>query len=148
MRSFRTASVALVALIALTGCSSPPSTGAPSAASSTAAQSPSPEAPASLVGNWKQSNGTETNYQTASISADTMEIYWVNTADESKSLYWAGSFTEPKDGTWESVNDTSKTSSAMLASTAATKIFTFKDGEISYEVTALGTTKTVHLVRE
>ena len=80
---------------------------------------------------------------------DTIEIYWVNTDSESKSLYWAGTFVAPETAdepyTWESANDKEKTGSALLASSADTKTFTYEKGEISYEASALGTTKTVRL---
>lgn len=36
----------------------------------------------------------------------------------------------------------------MLASSDPTKTFTYADGEISYEVTALGTTVTVRLAQQ
>lgn len=73
----------------------------------------------------------------------------VNTDSESKSLYWAGTFVAPETPdepyTWESVNDKEKTDSALLASGDDTKTFTYEKGEISYEASALGTTKTVRL---
>ena len=76
-------------------------------------------------------------------------MYWV--ADDTKALYWAGSFTAPTTAdepyTWDSANDTEKTSSALLASEDATKTFTYKDGTLSYEVTAMGVTKTVTMTK-
>ncbi|WP_455955348.1 hypothetical protein [Actinomyces sp.] len=49
--------------------------------------------------------------------------------------------------TWDSVNDTEKTRSAILASSDETKTFTYTDNTISYSVTALGITKKVVLER-
>jgi hypothetical protein len=46
------------------------------------------------------------------------------------------------------VNDTSKTKSALLASSDPTKTITYTNGELSYEATALGTTVTVRLARQ
>lgn len=46
------------------------------------------------------------------------------------------------------MNDTAKTENALMASSDPTKTFTYTDGEISYEVTALGTTVTVVLAKK
>ena len=84
-----------------------------------------------LVGEWKQSNSdSEDSYQAATITADTIEIFWVSDNGDTKSLYWAGNFTAPTSTdepyTWDSVNDRSKTDMALLASTADTKTFKYK----------------------
>lgn len=102
--------------------------------------------PPVLTGTWKQNNSeSDDSYQEATITDSTIEVYWV--ADDTKALYWTGSFTAPttvdEPYTWDSTNDTEKTSSALLASGDATKTFTYKDGTLSYEVTAMGVTKTV-----
>ena len=105
--------------------------------------------PADLTGEWKQSNSnSEDSYQTATISGDVIEVYWVTESTSTKSLYWAGSFVAPSAGgdySWDSANDTEKTSSALLASGDATKTFTYSDGKLSYSVSALGVTQTVEL---
>ncbi len=110
-----------------------------------------PEIP-DLTGEWKQVNSSsDDNYQAATISGDAIEIYWVNEEDESKSLYWAGTFVAPETAaeySWDSENDHEKTDSAILASTDDKKTFTYKDGEISYEASALGTTKTIRLKKQ
>lgn len=113
-------------------------------------EAPAPE-PVDLTGSWKQTNSnSQDSFQTATITPESIEIQWV--APDQKSLYWAGTIEVPQDEstdfTWDSVNDTSKTASALLASSDDTKTFTYKDGEISYEVTALGTTMTVRLAKE
>lgn len=106
--------------------------------------------PLDLTGEWKQTNSnSEESFQTATITGDTIEIYWV--ATDTKSLYWAGTVVAPADAydsfTWDSLNDTSKTENAMMASGDEKKTFTYENGELSYEVTALGTTMTVRLER-
>lgn len=106
-----------------------------------------------LVGEWKQVNSnSEDSFQTATVTGDVIEVYWVTTSTDTKSLYWAGSFTAPTTAdepySWDSKNDTEKTGSALLASTDSTKTFTYKDGQISYGVTALGTTQTVKLEKQ
>lgn len=106
--------------------------------------------PADLTGEWKQSNSnSETSYQTATITNSVIEVYWYDATSETKSLYWAGSYTAPTDATepykWESQNDIDKTSAALMASGDATKTFTYEKGEITYEVSMMGVTQTVHL---
>lgn len=78
-----------------------------------------------------------------------IEINWMS--KDSKSLYWAGTYIAPESAvteySWTSENDKDKTSSALLASGDDTKDFTYKDGVISYEVSAMGTTKTMKLTK-
>lgn len=158
MNTAVTKSAAAIALLALLGfgtvaCSAP--------AESTDSNSDSPSAapveveeapePVDLTGEWKQTNSnTPESFQSATITGETIEVSWNST--DTKSLYWAGTVTVPDDGstsfTFDSVNDTSKTDSAMLASSDPTKTFTYTDGELSYEVTALGTTMTVRLEKQ
>ncbi|MHB1235690.1 MAG: hypothetical protein ACYCZK_08450 [Microbacteriaceae bacterium] len=142
------ASIALVG-IGLTGCSAP----ATSTGDSPAAAQPMEAAkPADLARDWKQSNSQSSDsYQEATITADTIEINWVSDGGDTTSLYWAGTYTPPtKAGsfTWTSTNDTSKTDGALLASGDATKDFSFDGSQISYKVSALGTTTTVKLERK
>ncbi|MEL4861611.1 hypothetical protein AAEU42_10230 [Pseudoflavonifractor phocaeensis] len=116
-------------------------------------EEPTPTPAPDLTGEWKQVDGnSEENYQTATITADTIEIYWVSDGGDTKSLYWAGSFTAPTTAdqpyTWDSENDTEKTSTALLASSDDTKAFTYENGQISYEVSALGTTTTVKMEKQ
>ena len=105
--------------------------------------------PADLTGTWKEKDPNEDSYQIARVTADAIELYW-HTPD-SDALYWAGSYVAPTDAktpyTWDSVNDTEKTGSAILASSDETKTFTYSDDTISYSVTALGVTKKVTLER-
>lgn len=130
--------LALSLLIALPACGGSP------------AGYDTPPEPPDLTGEWKQVGGnSEDTWQSATITADYIEVYWVSDNGDTKSLYWAGSFTAPTSAdepyTWESANDTEKTSMALLASTAESKAFTYENAQIVYEVTALGTTTTVRL---
>ena len=110
------------------------------------------EAPEDLIGEWTQTNKqSEDNYQVATITANEIAVFWVSNGGDSKSLYWAGTYEAPASSgsfVWDSENDTSQTDNALLASGAPTKTFTFEGDEISYEVTALGTTTTVRLGRD
>jgi hypothetical protein len=64
--------------------------------SATQEPEPEPAKPLDLTGEWEQANkNSETSYQTATITGDTIEVYWVNTEADTKSLYWAGSYTAP-----------------------------------------------------
>lgn len=112
-----------------------------------------PAEPADLVGDWVQVNSNSTDsYHIAVITDNEIEIYWYSEADETKSLYWAGSFTAPTTAdepyTWESANNTEKTEMALLASSDPSKTFTYEDGQIKYEASALGTTQTIKLEKK
>jgi hypothetical protein len=150
--------VITIALLSLIGfgtvsCSAPVEPADTKSDSSSAAPEEVEEAPepVDLSGEWKQTNSNDAeSFQSATITADTIEIFW--NAPDTKSLYWAGTIEVPADGStsfvWDSVNDKTKTDTALLASGDDTKTFTFENGELSYEVTALGTTMTVRLAQE
>ena len=107
------------------------------------------EAASDLTGTWVSEKSGD-SYQEAVITADSIEINWMS--KDSKSLYWAGTYVAPDSAvseySWTSENDKEKTGSALLASGDDTKEFTYKNGVISYEASALGTTKTVELKKE
>lgn len=107
--------------------------------------------PLDLTGTWK-SEEVEGSYQEATISDSVIEINWVSDGGNTKSLYWAGTYVAPTESTdkysWISENDKEKTGTALLASSDDTKDFTYKDGAISYEASAMGTTKKVELTKE
>ena len=112
-----------------------------------------PVTPPDLVGEWKQTNSdAEDAWQAATIAGDTIEVYWVSDNGDTKALYWAGSFDAPTTAdepyTWESENDKDQTDMAILASGDDTKAFTYQDGVISYEVSAMGVTQTVKLEKQ
>lgn len=139
--------------LSLSACGGAPSQAAPASGGSAAAASSSAPAAPDLTGDWKQVNAaSEDSYQVATIQGDTIEIYWVTESADTKSLYWAGTFVAPETAdepyTWESANDTEKTGSALLASGDETKTFTYQDGQISYDVSAMGMTQTVRLEKQ
>jgi hypothetical protein len=139
--------------LALTGCSASGSGSSDSGKTASHTTAPKPvAAPADLTGEWKQSNAqTADSYQTATITADSIEVDWVADSGATTSLYWAGTYTAPgKAGafSWDSQNDTAKTENALLASSDPTKTFAYDGDKISYKVTALGTTVTVELSRK
>ena len=143
--------IAIASILAFSGCSSSSS----EAASSTAAVSSSVEEsePLDLTGTWKQVNSnSEDTWQEATISGDIIEINWVSDNGDTKALYWAGSYIAPTEDTdtytWDSVNDHEKTDSALLASGDDTKTFTYENGQLTYEASAMGVTTTVRLEKE
>ena len=111
-----------------------------------------PPEPVSLEGEWKQTNSDDPErWQKATITGDTIEVYWVADAGETAALYWAGSVTIPTDEatfSFDSVNDKSKTENALLASGDETKTFTYDGTELSYEVTVQDVTTTTKLGRQ
>lgn len=111
-----------------------------------------PEIP-DLTGTWKQVNSkSQDTYHEATITSDTIEINWIMDNGDTKSLYWAGSFTPPTTAdepyTFDSVNDIEKTTPALLASGDESKTFTYENGQLSYEASAMGTTQTVRMEKE
>lgn len=149
-----TAMIAAALLAMLTACGGTTSADTGSAQNTNAASQKAEEKkPADLTGDWKQVNSSsDDSYQQATISGDTIEIYWVSDGGDTKSLYWAGSFEAPTTAdepySWESKNDHDKTDSALLASTDDTKKFTYEKNQISYEASALGTTTTIRLEKQ
>ena len=156
MTSSRTPALSLLAIalasLVLAGCSAKTDdSSAPTSATDSQSTAPAVESAPDLSGDWKQTNSqSEDSYQAATITGNAIEINWVSDNGDTRSLYWAGTFeapTTPGSFSWDSVNDTVKTDVAMLASGDPTKTFTYDNGEISYEASALGTTMTVRLGR-
>lgn len=111
----------------------------------------SKDTPLDLTGNWAQEGKEfDDSYQAGYISGDRIEIFWMSEEGESSALYWSGTFEAPQEATdeytWESTNDRTRTDSALLSSGADDKLFTYEDGKISYEASAMGQTATIYLV--
>lgn len=123
----------------------------PDSASNSSEQLEEPEEPTDLTGTWK-SEENDGSYQEAVITTDRIEINWVSGGGDTKSIYWIGTYEAPTEAvdeySWTSERNKEETDTALLASTDDTKDFTYKDGVISYEASALGTTKTVELTKE
>lgn len=107
--------------------------------------------PATLVGNWKQS-GDDLNgiTFTAEVAKSSIQIN-METRDSS-SIYWLGSFDTETDPASlfqvTSLGDTDAMSESLFGSRDKTKKFSYEDGRLSYEFKMMGTTKTVHLVKQ
>ncbi|MDD3177142.1 MAG: hypothetical protein PHS28_05460 [Atopobiaceae bacterium] len=139
---------ALVVSMGLAGCG----TASTSDSSSSAATTVEQKAPLDLTGEWKAPGSSDDTWMEATITSDTITVNWVSDSGKTKSLYFAGSYVAPTTSddsyTWDSANDTSQTSKAMLATTVDPKTFSYADGKLSVEVSAMGTTKTVEFTRE
>ncbi|SDS11292.1 hypothetical protein SAMN04489860_0823 [Paraoerskovia marina] len=86
--------------------------------------------------------------QQAVISGSTITINWLSDDTSDPMLYWAGSFEAPSSTgsySWSSANDHGQTDTALLASSDESKEFSYAEGQINYEVSALGETSTVTL---
>lgn len=142
-----------VMAVALAGCASGDAENAQTDNGSNApAAQEEQKQPLDLTGEWKQVNSNaEDSYQVATIGDGSITVEWVGDGGDTKSLYWAGTYVAPTEATdsytWESQNDTEQTASAMMASGDETKTFSYENGQLSYELTALGTTMTVKMDR-
>ena len=106
--------------------------------------------PPDLTGQWKQINSSSgTDYQGVYISDYAIECYWVLPSSGGAALYWAGTFSEPKEGNadgiyaWTSDADTSRTTNSLLTDKSASKKFKYEKGRITYEVDYEGVVMTV-----
>ncbi len=140
--------VAFISLIALTGCTAP-ATESPAGKTEAPAEETQPIT-VNLDGEWEQSNkNDENNYQVATIQDGVITVNWV--APDAKSLYWVGTAPVTADSDtfiWTSEGDIESMSTALLASQDSTKEFSYDNGVIRYEVTAMGMTIAVHLEKK
>ncbi|MBQ9647251.1 MAG: hypothetical protein IJV43_02680 [Oscillospiraceae bacterium] len=118
--------LAAAAALALAGC----------------AKNPGP--PPDLTGGWIQLSQGEW-FHIATITNDTIEIWWYLPAEDERNLYWSGTFTPPEDGkepyTWTSANnyteeELNRSYTYNRTSREETKEFSYKNGQISYNVTS------------
>lgn len=150
MKRILAVAFSVILSISLVACGSTPESSEVVESSTTSTPAPTteptPETVPDLTGVWKQTDADD-SYQKAIITSDTIEITWET--ENSSSLYWAGSFDPPTTAeepyVWESKNNHALTDPALLASEDESKIFTYEDGYISYEVSALGITSTLKI---
>ena len=162
-RGFALALAVIVGVAVITGCGGGSGSGQSQQGTSSAVQNKTkaeeqPEAkeevvePLDLTGNWAQKGkeGSD-SFQAGYIQDGIIELFWITDNGNTHMLYWSGSYDAPTSSgdeyTWDSVNDKIKTDSALMASTQDTKTFDYKNGEISYEVSIMGQTGTITLVR-
>lgn len=95
-----------------------------------------------MNGDWHQSDSDSTQMSAKIFDGHieiTMHSGIVN------GLYWGGSF-DTKNASGRSFDITSTADETGLSQNT-TKIFTYKDGQLSYEFTMLGKTRLIHLTR-
>lgn len=143
------AAAAGVLALSLAGCASQE---APAGSEQQPPAQEQPKAPLSLEGDWRQSNSNADDaWMEAEIADGAISIDWVSDNGDTKSVYWVGTFPAP-DTTEDAYDFTSErdkaaTDAALMASTADTKEFEYRDGVLSCEVSALGTTTVVRFER-
>lgn len=108
--------------------------------------------PLDLTGAWEQANkNSEDSYHTATIGDGVITVEWTTDGGATQSVYWAGTYVAPTEAadsyTWESAGDTEQMSQSMLGSGDESKVFTYENGVLTYEFTAMGTTMTVEMER-
>ena len=148
----------LLSVFLLAGCSAP-ATETSTAASDSQSEAPTAEpteevvvTPLDLAGEWKQTNSNSADaYQTATITGEQITIDWVNDAEATRAVYWIGSYVAPTEDTeaysWDSQGDVAQMETAIMASGDSAKTFTYEDGALTYELTAMGVTMTVEMNR-
>lgn len=108
--------------------------------------------PLDLTGDWKQADGTDDAWMAATIKGKTITVNWVSDSGDTESLYWKGTYKAPTDDAdsyeWTSKGDTKAMAKSLMASSDSEKEFAYKDGQLTYKASALGTTKTIRMNRE
>ena len=110
--------------------------------------------PLDLTGKWHATNSGDEAAATmeAEIKDGTITIYLINKKEDTKSLYWQGTVPAPDttDNKYDftSQADTEALSQSLLGSQDKTKDFKYENGVLSFDFTALGTTKTIKMERE
>lgn len=96
--------------------------------------------------------GKEYTWMSAVITDDTIQINWISNNGENQAIYWIGTYIEPEapveEYEWTSFRDKEQTKTAFLASADESKVFTYADGTLSFEVSTSESTSTVKLVKE
>ena len=109
--------------------------------------------PLDLTGKWHATNSAdESSAFEAEIKDNVITIYFVDKKADTKSLYWQGTAPAP-DTTDDKYNftsqaDTDALSKSLFGSQDKTKDFKYENGVLSFDFSALGTTKTIKMERE
>lgn len=108
----------------------------------------------SLDGTWQATNSADpaTSTMEAEIKDGTITIYLVSVKEDTKMLYWQGTIPAP-DTTDDKYNFTSEAdaealSKSIMGSQDKTKDFKYENGVLSFDFTAMGTTKTIKMERK
>lgn len=116
------------------------------------ASAPTPDAPNPAInwnGTWTQTDESDTATMVATINDGVIEIN-INAPDGS-ALYWKGTWPAQVTGDHQSITsvaDKAALDASIMGSQADTKVFTYKDDQLSFEFQALGVKRTLHLRRD
>ena len=104
--------------------------------------------PLDLTGKWHATNSADESSATfeAEIKDNVITIYFVDKKADTKSLYWPDT-TDDK-YSFTSQADTDALSKSLFGSQDKTKDFKYENGVLSFDFSALGTTKTIKMERE
>ncbi len=110
--------------------------------------------PLDLTGKWHATNSADESSATfeAEIKDNVITIYFVDKKADTKSLYWQGTAPAPNTTddkyNFTSQADTDALSKSLFGSQDKTKDFKYENGVLSFDFSALGTTKTIKMERE
>lgn len=146
-----TAGLGIVLAITLGACSGQPQGNATGSQESTPVEQ---KKLLDLSGKWHATNSADEASATfeAEVKDGVITIYFVNKKEDTKSLYWQGTVPTP-DTTEDKYNftseaDTEALSQSLFGSQDKTKDFKYENGVLSFDFSALGTTKTIKMERE
>lgn len=122
----------------------------------TACSSTTSSEPPNLNGIWVSSENSDdgTAWIEAQIQNNIINIWFVGDDGETDSLYWHGSFKNPETAetpyifTSDAINDSSTSGLNITLSSESSKEFTYDNDQITFDMTMLGVTKTIHLKKE
>lgn len=101
----------------------------------------------SFTGAWATDANPDLEMQ-ATITGNSIKILWVTPSQDTKALYWKGTFPTSNPERIVSKADVEALSGSILGSQDKTKVFTYDGAELSFDFTVMGTTKTMHLRKE
>lgn len=103
--------------------------------------------PTSVTGEWHQTeNGVDGVYMTASVKPGSIQINM--RLRDSEHIYWLGTFSQDeilKQKATVSFSDQDAMASEIFASTDKNKVFSYKDGVLSFKFSMLGQSTVVKL---
>lgn len=144
--------ILFVLVLAMSGCSSQGKDATPTTPAAKASlpepPTPKPVVHTSLAGDWTAVNSTKDGGMAATIDDTGIVINW--TGPDTTALYWKGTFPmSAGNETIVSKGDTKAMDASVMAeSLMDNKPFTIKDGKIIFDVSMMGVTKRVTLVKD
>lgn len=84
----------------------------------------------------------------AEVGDGKVTVYWSNSSNKKKDVYWIGSFPKKAFEVFNSQPDTKALENELLASTDAEKQFKYEDDTLSFPFSIGGIDQTIHLTKE